>query len=94
MALAALGAHELAPAAIFESLGCGLVRFDLWQFFCLLIDYGWMVQTNWGTTPSPVLWRMPSTTVAVQALLALRAQDHKHRTSFQIGLLLDLACIL
>jgi hypothetical protein len=64
------------------------------NFFVSWVDYGWMVQTNWGTTPSPVLWRMPSTTVAVQALLALRAQDHKHRTSFQIGLLLDLACIL
>jgi hypothetical protein len=33
MALAALGAHEFAPAAIFESLGCGLVRFNLWQLF-------------------------------------------------------------
>jgi len=33
MAFAALDAQEFAPTTVFESLGCGLVRFNLWQLF-------------------------------------------------------------
>ena len=93
MAFAALGAHEFAPAAVFESLGRSLVRFNLGQLSVSQVYGGCIVQTNWGTTPSPVLWQVPSTTIAVQALLNARAQDHKHSTSLPTGSLLDMAYI-
>jgi hypothetical protein len=55
MAFAALGAQKFTPAAISKSLGCSFVRFNLWQLLSPECDDSQMVQTNWGTTPSPVL---------------------------------------
>jgi hypothetical protein len=87
MAFAALGAHEFASAAIFESLGCGLVRFNLWQL-CLL-SLLWLDGPNkLGDDPVPPL------SDECLPLLATRAQDHKHSTSLQTGFLLDMAYIL